>query len=101
MKKLLVFLAAAVIGTLVLTSRSRLEKDAEYLANAISTRQTCGLTPVYQGYDGVAGRYDFDRVDRQKFQSAYDHYFSEAESRVFEMSPEERTLMCRDALRSE
>ncbi|MCF2906430.1 hypothetical protein L0666_15660 [Octadecabacter sp. CECT 8868] len=101
MKKLFVSLAALLIATLVLISRSSLDKDAESLANLIAVRQTCGLTPVFLGYDGVAGQYDFDRVDQQKFQLAYDHYFAEAESRILEMTSEERTEMCEDASRSE
>jgi len=99
MKNLFVSLAALLIATLVLISRSSLEKDAESLVHIIAVRQTCGLTPVFLGYDDVAGRYDFDRVDQQKF--AYAYYFAEAESRILEMTSEERTEMCEDVSRSE
>ncbi len=71
------------------------------LANIIAVRQTCGLTPIFLGYDGVAGRYDFDRVDQQKFQLAFAHYFAKAESQMLEMTSEERTEMCEDASRPE
>lgn len=101
MKILIISLAAFLIALVVLTSRSRLEKVAESLANMISERLTCGFTPAFLGYDGVAGRYDFDVADQQNFQLAYAHYLAEAESRVSNMTPDERTEMCENALRSE
>ncbi len=101
MKILIISLAAFLIALVVLTSRSRLEKDAESLANMISERLTCGLTPAFLGYDGVAGRYDFDLADQQNFQFAYARYLAEVESRVSNMTPDERTEMCENALRSE
>ena len=94
MKRLL-FASIVIVGiALIVTSKSRLERDAEALAKIIAERIICNLTPTYRGFDAVSGVYDFDREDQRKFKEAYDHYFAAASNRLSSLTAEQQKLLC-------
>ena len=94
MKRLL-FAFIVVVGiALIVTSKSRLERDAEALAVVIAERNICNLSPTYRGFDAVAGVYDFDRKDQRKFKQTYDHYLVAASNRLSTLTAEQQKLLC-------
>ncbi len=94
MKRLLSALVVIVGFALIASPKSRLESDAEALAEVIAERIICNLTPTYRGFDAVSGVYDFDLKDQRKFKQAYDHYFAAASNRLSTLTTEEQKLLC-------
>ena len=77
-----------------MTSRSRLEKDAEALVEVIAERVACNMAPTHRGFDGVAGKYDFHPEGRQKFRQAYDQYSAAASNKLSTLTAEEQKQLC-------
>ncbi|MDF3413882.1 hypothetical protein HKX54_05400 [Sulfitobacter sp. M57] len=88
---LLTILGAAVM----LVPKSRLERDAEALAEVQARRVICNLTPTFSGFDAVAGKYDFEREAQQKFKRTYIYYFSAAYDRILAQSTQQQSLLCK------
>ncbi|MBU2359679.1 MAG: hypothetical protein KKB02_12230 [Alphaproteobacteria bacterium] len=96
MKRFLIALTVIVGIVLMVTSKSRLERDAEALAEVISERIICNVTPIYRGFDAISGFYDFNRQDQRKFKEAYEHYYAAASIRLSALTIEQQKLLCAD-----
>tara|TARA_B110000908_G_C9950293_1_gene312251 strand:+ start:92 stop:424 length:333 start_codon:yes stop_codon:yes gene_type:complete len=94
MKSLQSALIVIVGFAFIMTSKSRLERDAEALAEVISERIACNLTPTYRGFDAVSRMYDFDQDDQRQFKEAYDHYFASASNSFSSLTAEQQKLIC-------
>lgn len=77
-----------------LPSTNRLQKDANMLAHLVAEREVCNVTPIYRGFDAIAGKYDFNSNQAAQFKLEFGNYYSERQKELAALNTEGCAEVC-------